>query len=51
MPNIFVKLEMKHPDHWKSFLATICRLLGAKLHELHVSVYCFECEANLAINL
>jgi len=26
VPNIFVKLEMKHPDHWKSFLATICRL-------------------------
>ncbi len=46
VPNIFVKLEMKHPDHWKSFLATICRLLGAKLH---VSVYSFECEANLSM--
>ena len=29
VPNIFVQLEMKHPDHWKSFLATISRLLGA----------------------
>lgn len=26
VPNIFVQLEMKRPDHWKSFLATISRL-------------------------
>ena len=26
VPNIFVKLEMKHPDHWKAFLHTVCRL-------------------------
>jgi len=25
VPNIYVKLEMKHPDHWKSFINSICR--------------------------
>jgi hypothetical protein len=34
VPNIFVQLEMKHPDHWKSFLATISRLLGAYFVDL-----------------
>eukprot|EP00931_Biecheleriopsis_adriatica_P090206 TRINITY_DN64231_c0_g1_i1.p1 TRINITY_DN64231_c0_g1~~TRINITY_DN64231_c0_g1_i1.p1 ORF type:complete len:539 (-),score=130.03 TRINITY_DN64231_c0_g1_i1:30-1646(-) len=25
VPNIHVRLEMKHPDHWKEFFNTICR--------------------------
>eukprot|EP00933_Yihiella_yeosuensis_P006183 TRINITY_DN110863_c0_g1_i1.p1 TRINITY_DN110863_c0_g1~~TRINITY_DN110863_c0_g1_i1.p1 ORF type:complete len:552 (-),score=151.32 TRINITY_DN110863_c0_g1_i1:49-1704(-) len=24
-PNIFVRYEMKHPDHWKAFINEICR--------------------------
>ena len=42
VPNIFVQLEMKHPDHWKSFLATISRLLGpyfvaSRMHQVVIT--------------
>eukprot|EP00441_Pelagodinium_beii_P037745 CAMPEP_0197634858 /NCGR_PEP_ID=MMETSP1338-20131121/10834_1 /TAXON_ID=43686 ORGANISM="Pelagodinium beii, Strain RCC1491" /NCGR_SAMPLE_ID=MMETSP1338 /ASSEMBLY_ACC=CAM_ASM_000754 /LENGTH=492 /DNA_ID=CAMNT_0043206805 /DNA_START=47 /DNA_END=1522 /DNA_ORIENTATION=- len=26
VPNVFFRLEMKHPDHWKEFINSICKL-------------------------